>query len=359
MEINDIKKLINQITTYVSIETNRTYQVYPLTIKEFYQNEENYPFSHNIKRKYTHNYNGFNDKKGISTILIDENDLTKPIPEIMMKYAQITFHELRHTMQLYKDEDSYETFFIKLDKIIQYHNYTEYKLEYNNFSYEIDANLYGIIKAEKYLQAHYPTIYEAYQTTNYKNKINKKKADTIHKLLTYDHISRVDKVMNALQNGYISYPQIQYNLPRPMHIFLDENGNYKPLNTIIDNPALSKLDTRITYTILSSRLFLETVDFENLTIPERKILLKSLRYAWLRIQKEQEETKKYYQQYGTPSTQINNEPNPITRLELNIEQLASTINKHLNPVTDYHKNKKHKKKIPTILNQLEGGTTSD
>ena len=74
MEINDIKKLINQITTYVSIETNRTYQVYPLTIKEFYQNEENYPFSHNIKRKYTHNYNGFNDKKGKSTILIDEND---------------------------------------------------------------------------------------------------------------------------------------------------------------------------------------------------------------------------------------------------------------------------------------------
>ncbi len=359
MEIVDIKKLINEITKYVSEKTNKTYQVYPLTIKEFYQNKENYPFSHSIKRKYTHNYNGFNDKKGLSTILIDENDLTNPIPEIMMKYAQVTFHELRHTMQLYADEDSYETFFIKIDKIIQYHNYTEYKLEYDNFSYEIDANLYGIIKAEKYLQTHYKDIYEAYQTSNYKTKIDKKKATATHKLLTYDHISRVDKVMNALQTGYIPYPQIQFHLPRPMQIFLDETGQYKPLKTIIADPKFPKLDPKITHTVLSSRLFLATVDFENITISERKILLEALRYAWLRIQNEQKETKKYYEQYGSPSTQINNEPNPITRLELNIERIARTINKLLNPVTDYRKHQKHKKKIKAILTKLERGIPND
>lgn len=359
MEIADIKKLIKNITTTVSLETNRTYQVTPLTIKEFYQNKETYPLSPSAKRKYIHNYNGFNDKKGVSTILIDENDLTKPIPEIMMKYAQITFHELRHTMQMYGDEDSYETFFIKLDKIIQYHNYTEYKLDHDNFSYEIDANLYGIIKAEKYLQTGYPTIYEAYQTSNYKTKIDKKKTDATHKLLTYDPISRVDKVMNALQTGYIPYPQIQFRLPRPMQIFLDNSGHYKPLSTILADPALPSLDPKITNTILSSRLFLQTIDLEKLSIPERKIILEALRYAWLRIQKEQEEIKKYREQYGSPSTQISKEPNPITRFQLNIEYLASTINKLLNPVTDYRPNQKHKKKIKTIITKLEGGDTSD
>lgn len=359
MEVLEIKKLIQAITTSVSEETNIKYKVNPITIREFYNDQETYPFSLNTKKKYVQNCGGFNEKNGLITILIDENELSHPTYELMMKYAQITFHELRHTMQNYEDKDSYKTFFIKLDKIIQRHNYIEYQLEHDNFSYEIDANLYGITKAEKYIEKHYPDIYKTYKLSSYKKIMDKKKDDATHKSLIYDHISRVDKIINAIKTNYVAYPAIYPHLPHPMQIFLEKDGSYKKISNILNNPNFYKLDKKITYTILSTRFFLETINYEELSIPERKILLKALRYSVQKTHQTQEEIKSYQKKYGSISTQISKEQNPIRRFQLNIEHIAIIINKLLNPVTDYRGNKIHKRKLQTIITKIEEGDNRD
>lgn len=226
---------------------------------------------------------GFFDPKTNEIVLFSsELNVIRKIERKVFRLAEICYHELRHQEQMQFDRFSYNGFFRSTDYFCRCFVPGDYLSEHSKYSFEIGAHLYSIANAKKYMQRKYPDLYE-----KEKEYIEKYEQKHMFYYKTYDAAETIDRFIlilkknkkNIENNNNPDRAKLYDEIYPILTIFLDADYNPKKIRDIINNPRFNKLDERIVCAFLSSKTFLENINFEELNKEELLLLDKSLEYT--------------------------------------------------------------------------------
>lgn len=266
LSINKIKKIAHEI-----IDTELAdipHYTFPMTFIEY---NKNFPFNNQSKLKLIKDIKDKREYKRLSgtnytysnTILIALDNFTnfKNSNISLIKLVLTCYHEARHTTQLLETE--YTSFFSNLDMFIANQEKRKYNTFHDKFFHEIDANVYSVKQAKKYLKEKYPEVYNT--EYNYLNTLEQKyELDNI----MYNANDSIDTALKIIQKEQ----KIPEECKEILKVFVNDNGTFKPMNEIISNPEFYKLDSRIISAFLSSKTFLQNINLETLSKKELQII---------------------------------------------------------------------------------------
>ncbi len=268
------------------------------------------------------------NKNLIISIIIFINNLKKINP-FFINFLATCYHELRHSIQLTFDDYCYPNFLRLIEDLLIAYNFTNYNNNHDNYSTEIGANLYAIIKTEEFLKNKYPDIYEL-EAQNIKNCENDYKQDYI----LFDAVNQMNKALEVVNKENL---KINDKIPI-FNIFVRDDNSFKSIEDMIKNPEFQKLDKRIIYTILSSNSFLKNIDIQQLSLDELTTLDEALQYTYTI----------YHNQYRFILNKLNNKEinfkffiETAERLIKNIKE----INKHITLLNSAKDKKQYQYKL--------------
>lgn len=94
--------------------------------------------------------------------------------------------------------------------------------------------------------------------------------------MLFDAVEKINKAFDI-----INEKKLKINNMIPLfNIFTNDDNSFKSIEDILKNPSFEKLDKRIVYTVLSSDLFLNSIDIEKLSDIELNTLEESLQYTY-------------------------------------------------------------------------------
>lgn len=181
---------------------------------------------------------------------------------------QACFHELEHRLQLdsrqkLRKQPAFSSIMYDIEKLIIMCDRDFYKQNHDNFYLEIDADIKGVDNAINFVDFYgfegiNKEYYEALRTYNK------------YRTLNYDipqFVSRLNKIVKM-------YPQMlsdtRYINNQQILSFYDEKGNFKSINEIMENTNI------LTPYIVSSEMFLKTIDTKSITQEQRQFIMKNL-----------------------------------------------------------------------------------
>lgn len=281
LTIDDMKKISHEIIDGELEQNGITHDVFPLTFVEYYGD---YIFNKKFRLTKMAVYSaipliagGFNNLEGNIVIFLNRIDKIEKIENKIFKLAQVCYHEARHSIQQKFDDYSYEGFLRDIDTFLS--TKVSYILKHDKYYFEIDANLYGVIKAKEYLKNRYPNLYE-----KYKDKIEIRENQYRFDYMTYDASDNVErtiqmlKTMNTVNFNGSEERKIR-NVSPVLEVFLNDDASFKKISEIVQNDKFRKLDKRIIYAFLSSKSFLEQINMDQLSLDELEIINESLHYT--------------------------------------------------------------------------------
>lgn len=178
------------------------------------------------------------------------------------KLVNYCYHEIRHREQYEFLPYSYEKFLSDLENFYRRIYSEDYQINHNKYSFEIGANLFSLDRTMKYLNRYYKEV-----CTNSKvlDMYNRKYEENIFNYFTYDLENIINKVIdyNRLISKYYFKKGEIFNsstISPVLKIFFYSNGEFKSINSIINNPNFSKLDEKIFFMIIASRYYKEVID---------------------------------------------------------------------------------------------------
>lgn len=193
---------------------------------------------------------------------------------ILIEFILTTYHELAHSYQKQhlKKYTNLEIFSIAfLTNFIIEQSPTHYDIYHDQYFDEIDANFYAIKKTEEFLK-NYPNIYLKHQ-----QYIKQLRAKYEYKYLNYNFQLFFDKFHNIYKKNPEEF-QSEHIITQ---VFYKENSSeFKPINEIIANENFNFFSKELTNSILSSKSFLEQLNFATLEANEKDILISALTYAY-------------------------------------------------------------------------------
>lgn len=272
--VKELKRITNKIVEEQKDIHGIDVNAFPVTFIEYYTDYVfKGKFSLNRISDYIYPLNlmGFYGKGDIVIFLnrvekIKKIDFSKGVVE----FLDTVYHELRHSIQKSALDISYEKYIFFLEKHLMIERVKEfdYLTNHDEFLIEIDANLYGIRNASEYLKKYEPEMYE--EKKEYMERLEKK---YIFDYNMYDASRTFDLAVTVMRNQYrkdgISCETI----------FMNENGTFKSIKDILDNPLLNTIDKRVVALIMSSETFLKEADFSELTYDYLKLFSLILKYT--------------------------------------------------------------------------------
>lgn len=220
---------------------------------------------------YLH-YDGFTSANGKKiTILLHEYCLKGNFSEGLYSNILIFFHEFRHIWQaeqysgrkLLKDTiTDFGTFRYLIENDCKKFFSPSYLLKHDDFYFEIDANIYGIEKANDYCSKNNifaPNLQRSYAERQYSQMIN----------YDFDYFLRLFNIIYR-NPGYRLNNKLGSN--STYSIFYNKIGNFRRLSDILNNPLFQGLNDKLKMEILSSNSFLMTVNYQLNNI-ERSFIL--------------------------------------------------------------------------------------
>lgn len=280
LSVKELKRLANEIVNEESRKYNLNVNVFPVTFIEYYTD---YIFDDKFSLKKLNAMSdyvyirlkkwpfAFYRNKDIVIILnkIKKYEKIDSFNSIFF-LVFVIYHELRHNMQDYNAEFSYEYFLSGLEGYLKLGDYSEmnYKRDHDDFSNEIGANLYGIQRAKDYLINKYPEIYELE-----KKHIEWREKNYIFNYFMYDASRVFDLAVPIIRS------RIKTGIICEETLFMDRYGNFKSIRKIFCNPVYNNLDKRIVASVMSSKIFLRELDYENLSYDELKVLSDMVNYT--------------------------------------------------------------------------------
>lgn len=250
-------------------------KVYPVTYHEYF-NELEDSVKLKVSDKIIHNVEGYNYKGNIVIFLDKISRIRGTFSWKIFLLVENTYHEIRHTIQKKYDPYSYEGFLRDIDNVFSIIKRDEYYLNYNSFSSELGANLYGIQKAKKYIEKHFPEEYPKII-----KKIELKEEKYKYDYMMYDTSYNIDRFIIELRNKLDFTRKYPLKKICPiLDIFMNSNYTYKKLRQIINNSKFKELDKKIIFSILSCTSFYESIDIEELSQEELQLLHTALKYTY-------------------------------------------------------------------------------
>lgn len=284
----NINKIVNEIITEEKKENNIKFDFVQTYVVEYYKDV----ILRNIK-------NGINLIKGNTTFNINDlkNDLNIGITKAFYnqesniivlfkdkhkkddefdKLIDIlisTYHEIRHVIQENRLNTPEENFIFDIEFLAMFNNENILKSYNNNayfhksFLFEIDADIYGITKTKEYIEKNNITTFT-------KEDFEKKKNSTVHRYISYNFDYFLESALNSVKNKNIVdvHNKDKTDIVSILQLFFNDKGMFKNLDEIINDKRLLTVDVNITKLLLSSNLFLENIDIDNLSDKAKYIL---------------------------------------------------------------------------------------
>ena len=214
-------------------------------------------------------------------IFINRIKKIKTIDKQIFKLVFICYHEARHREQIEFNPYSYEGFIDFINKL----DFIDYGLSHDYYAFEIGANLYAIKKTKEYLKRNYSDIYARQkQEIEFLDKLYYLEYLTYDASQTFDTSLTVCRLINKMFKNSGNRKENDLNkkikeYEAVLSIFLNDDLSFKTIDEIISNNDFSNLDKRIVYTVFSSKLFLSTIDMNNMSLNGILIIKESLEYT--------------------------------------------------------------------------------
>lgn len=276
----EMKHVIYDIINGVSRETGIRINAYPVTISDYYYKYLKQQKFSLVKKivKMTVPITGclaYNDLNGNTVYFLDNiNKVCDSFDKCVYSIVMSSFHEARHSIQQTFDKYSYEGFFCDVDNqvISKLVGRDDYNVNHDKFFVEIDANNYGIYKAEEFLKNKYPDVYRRFS-----NELDKRKRKYKADYISFDPVNEVDRLIKSLNTMEIPFEKnISGRKSDVLDIFLDRSFRFKRVKDIIRDKRLYQLDERIVFSFFASKSFLDNVDLEKLDNDELYVVGESL-----------------------------------------------------------------------------------
>lgn len=214
----------------------------------------------------------YNQEKNIIVVFKDKHKKDNENDEII-DFLITIYHEIRHVFQENKLNIPEENFIFDIEFLAMYNNDDVLKTYNNNaefhksFYFEIDSDIYAISKAKEYIEKN--------NIENFNKEIfEKKKNSIIHRYISYNFDYFLETALNSIKNkNEIDVHNLsKTNIVDILQLFFNDKAMFKNLDKIINNERLLSIDVNITKLLLSSNLFLENLDINNLSDKSKFIL---------------------------------------------------------------------------------------
>lgn len=182
------------------------------------------------------------------------------------------FHELEHRLQFeypqkLKKQTSFSSVMFDIEKIIILFDKDFYNKKHDNFYLEIDADTKGVNNAINFIKLYG---IDSINTKYYENLITYNK----YRALNYD----IPQFISRFNNISKMYPQIlkdkRYISNEQILSFYDEKGSFKPIDELMKHTNV------LTPYIISSEMFLKSIDNKVISSEQRKFILKNINMVY-------------------------------------------------------------------------------
>ena len=286
---NDMRDIVYEICDEVCKKERLKMDVYPVTVVEYYKSDL---FKKKIKLtkgfdKYKVLVKPFNCLgsfyESTREIVIFMNNFKK-IVNVDDNYGRISFvktiyHELRHAIQFKMFNNrkiDIKTNVAKFRFLLDYCkriDAKDYEMYHDEYSQEIDADLYAMSKTKEYYYRNNKDIFNSnknyFRVYDFYNK---------SRILKYDiqlSIGQLNRLLKKKENLFLlenySILRFFYNV---------ETGEYKNLSDIMNDSILNSFDYYIIANMLSSEEFLKKIDFSKLPLVEFDYLIGCIKYVY-------------------------------------------------------------------------------
>lgn len=203
---------------------------------------------------------GYNDSFGKSVIFEDYIISCDNESIGVLNLVSSCYHELRHGMQRSFSKNCYEGFIISIEDLM----HRTYPKDYNNFHdsyyFEIDANLYGVINAKRFIYNNFPELYSESERI-IRNLVNR----YYHDLKIYDPTFCLDVMFKKISLSSLEErKKIVSHFPKVMRVFMTDCGEFKSISQMLEERIINFVDKKIVMTVITSRGFLNSIDFDSL-----------------------------------------------------------------------------------------------
>jgi len=214
----------------------------------------------------------YNQEKNIIVLFKDkhkkDNESDKLIDILIT-----TYHEIRHVFQENRLNTPEENFIFDIEFLAMYNNDDILKTYNNNayfhksFFFEIDADIYGATKTKEYIENNDIKLFN-------KEDFEKKKNSTVHRYISYNFDYFLESALNSVKNKNVVdvHNKDKTDIVNILQLFFNDKRMFKQLDEIINDKRLLSINVNITKLLLSSNLFLENLDIDNLSDKAKYIL---------------------------------------------------------------------------------------
>lgn len=215
----------------------------------------------------------FNSEKNAIVIFLGRCIIMQELGISHQLYLSLrtTYHEYFHYIQFNSDQhDNYHKAIYEIESIIAANKPIKYFNNHKSFLFEIEADKYGIQKAENHLQQNEEQCKGSYEDD--KAFINWEKSRNDFNYNNYD--------LNFLLN--ILHIIVRKNPSFIKESFLEtiykNDGSFKKIADILQNPLFLALDERIQYHLIGNDTFLHNTDLTDISDEELNFINKALKY---------------------------------------------------------------------------------
>lgn len=304
LKIEDLKQIIEEITDEEQKEVfPEELKVHPIYLHEYYKIDkvkarwklvdfkERIAIIKDSLETPGLNFTRDNEIYIVLTILLKETikkRINNSNPHQLVELITTIYHEIGHSHQRIK-KDNYSYFermtITSIEEYVKNKNEAHYGKNHDDYLSEIDADIYGITKSEQFLK---------------RNNLFESEKEYIKELKTKHYLRKknynFDKIFEEFYRLYQKVVnhggKIKNNLPLETFIdifFEKDTANFKNIIDICRNKNFDTLDKEMFCRVLTSRPFIEQLNFKELTRDEISFMIEIIKYIF-----EQEENKRRY-----------------------------------------------------------------
>ncbi len=271
MRKHDYKDIVKKIYNLFNSSFQTDYRIIYQSREETASSD---PKLNNISKSAGGTYQSKSKSIYIFSNVIDEinhknyNNPTNSYDNGLAYLINACFHELEHRLQFecpqkLRKQTSFSRIMYDIEKIIILFDKEFYNQKHDNFYLEIDADTKGVNNAINFINLFG---IDSVNIKYYENLITYNK----YRALNYD----IPQFISRFNNIVKIYPQIlkdnRYISNEQILSFYDEKGCFKPIDELMKNTNV------LTPYIISSEMFLKSIDKKTISSEQRQFILKNI-----------------------------------------------------------------------------------
>lgn len=290
-DIQDLKKLLKETFDFDYEKHKGKVKLFPLTILEWYKSDilKRQICLNNSRINISERYKSvqaagtyFQSQKSIA-IFFQRSEISSlleytrfTLKELILYYIVVLFHELEHHYQYdYRyitrktTEINLFDFTYDIEHLVMGNNWEHYQAHHDEYWIEIDANLYSVNRTHTFLKS------KGLMTKKIEKNLQKHKNKYLFALNNYDIHDFLHELHKIVREG----SKVDINNYWYLWLLYENNGQFNSIDDIIYCANKLEIDEEVLKYFLSSKDFLESLDFNSLSKENKQVIISAIEYA--------------------------------------------------------------------------------